>query len=477
MLGRCCPRPPRLQFAGGSIRMTMNEVAIRARNLGKRYRLGLKEDLPDSLVGQVVTWAKSPWANYRKLRGLSCFSETEESPDILWALRDASFEIKRGEVVGIIGRNGAGKSTLLKILSRIVDPSNGQVDIYGRVSSLLEVGTGFHPELTGRENVYLNGTILGMKKREIDEKYAQIMEFAGVEGFAETPVKRYSTGMMVRLAFAVAAHLEPEILIVDEVLAVGDAQFQRKSIGKMQAVARGEGRTVLFVSHNMAAIENLCERVIVLDGGRVMMVADTRTGIREYLKRFCVTPESGDLIRLPRKGDGSVQMTHFTLLDEEEKPTPSTLTGKDVTVSVKYRTRTGEPLRGRISFGISVHQMTNDTLFNLYSYHTDQDFEEIPGTGSFRCRLRRLPLNPGRYLVWARVVVDDVEADFPDEPVGYLDVDAGDFYGTGKLTTDRGYCPIVVDASFSCRQEEERPSVRLEEAEGEDVVVTHPGSS
>jgi len=253
----------------------------------------------------------------------------------------------------------------------------------------------------------------------------------------------------------VAAHLEPEILIVDEVLAVGDAQFQKKSIGKMQAVARGEGRTVLFVSHNMAAIENLCQRVIVLDRGRVVMVTDTATGIREYLKRFCVTPETGDLVRLPRKGDGKVRLTHFRLLDEEGKGIPSTLTGKDVTISVNYRTADGLPLRGRISYGFSVHQMTNDTLFNLYSYHTDQDFEEIPGTGAFRCCLRRLPLNAGRYLVWARVVVDDEEADFPDEPVGYLDVDSGDFYGTGKLTTDRGYCPIVVDASFTCVEEDE----------------------
>jgi lipopolysaccharide transport system ATP-binding protein len=441
----------------------MTDIAIRAENLSKRYRLGLKENLPDSLVGQMAKWARSPLANYRKLRSLSRFTDEEDSPDVLWALRDASFEIKRGEVVGIIGRNGAGKSTLLKILSRIVDPSAGQVEICGRVSSLLEVGTGFHPELTGRENVYLNGTILGMKKREIDAKYSQIVEFAGVDAFIETPVKRYSTGMMVRLAFAVAAHLEPEILIVDEVLAVGDAQFQKKSIGKMQAVARGEGRTVLFVSHNMAAIENLCQKVIVLEGGRVVMVADTKTGIREYLKRFCVTPETGDLARLPRQGTGAIRLTHYDLLDDEGKPIPSTMTGRDVTLSLKYRTSTGEPLKGRISFGVSVHQMTNDTLFNLYTYHTNQDFDEVPGAGSFRCHLRRLPLNPGRYLVWARVVVDDVEVDFPDEPVGYLDVDAGDFYGSGKLTTDRGYCPLVVDASFSCEEEVESCLAPLKE--------------
>lgn len=436
----------------------MQNLAIRAENLSKRYRLGLKDDMPDSLVGSLAKWARSPLANFRKLRSLSRFSE-DESPDVLWALRDVSFEVGQGEVVGIIGRNGAGKSTLLKVLSRITDPTRGQVDVFGRVSSLLEVGTGFHMELTGRENVYLNGTILGMKKREIDEKFDQIVEFAGVDRFIDTVVKRYSTGMLVRLAFAVAAHLEPEILIVDEVLAVGDAQFQKKSIGKMQDVAKGEGRTVLFVSHNMASIENLCQKVIVMDAGRISLIADTKTGIREYLKKFCVTPETGDVTALPRNGDGSVKLTRFELLDEEGNPVPSTLTGKDITFNLAYRATDGKPVNGNVSVGISVHTLANDTLFNLYTYHTGDDFSGLPESGEFRCHLKRLPLNPGRYLVWARIVVDGEEADFPLEPVGYLDVDAGDFYGTGKLTTDRGYCPFVVDANWALANEPAQPAV------------------
>ena len=244
----------------------MTDIAIKVENLGKAYLLGAKEERADTFVGAMMNIAKAPLRNYQRLRGLNTFGHNEESEDILWALKGVSFDIRHGEVVGIIGRNGAGKSTLLKILSRIVEPTEGRVEIRGRVSSLLEVGTGFHPELSGRENVYMNGTILGMKKGEIDRKFDEIVEFSGVERFLDTPVKRYSSGMKVRLAFAVAAHLEPEILIIDEVLAVGDAEFQKKCLGKMQDVAGG-GRTVLFVSHNMGAIQNLCPRAVLLKHG------------------------------------------------------------------------------------------------------------------------------------------------------------------------------------------------------------------
>lgn len=229
----------------------MSDIAIRVENLSKRYRLGVKEEKQDTLVGSVLAMLKRPGQNLQRLRRLTRFADNgADEKDAMWALKDVSFEVKQGEVVGVIGRNGAGKSTLLKILSRITYPTAGRVELHGRVSSLLEVGTGFHPELTGRENIYLNGTILGMRKAEIDRKFDEIVDFSGIEKFIDTPVKRYSSGMGVRLAFSVAAHLEPEILLVDEVLAVGDKVFQDKCLTKMGEVSRS-GRTVLVVSHNM----------------------------------------------------------------------------------------------------------------------------------------------------------------------------------------------------------------------------------
>jgi len=248
------------------------ELAIQVKEVGKLYRIGMKEDAEETLTQALLKAMLSPISNFRKYRSLYRFDDVENGntgTDVLWALRDVSFEVKTGEVLGIVGRNGAGKSTLLKILSRITPPSRGQVEIHGRVSSLLEVGTGFHRELTGRDNIYLNGTILGMRKKEVDRKFDEIVEFSGVEKFLDTPVKRYSSGMSVRLAFSVAAHLEPEILVVDEVLAVGDAAFQKKCINKMQDVGKS-GRTILFVSHNMPAIKMLCTRAILLNEGKLV---------------------------------------------------------------------------------------------------------------------------------------------------------------------------------------------------------------
>src|SRR3972149_1319590 len=237
----------------------MPSPAITVENLSKAYRIGLKAEMHDSLVGAVHGMLRAPLRNLRRLSRMNTFKNQDESEDTFWALRDVSFEVQEGEVVGIIGRNGAGKSTLLKILSRITEPTAGRAIIRGRVSSLLEVGTGFHPELTGRENVYMNGTILGMTKREIDRKFDEIVEFSGVERFLDTPIKRYSSGMKVRLAFAVAAHLEPEILIIDEVLAVGDVEFQAKCVGKMRDVAGG-GPAGRFVSHTIKALSNFLRK-------------------------------------------------------------------------------------------------------------------------------------------------------------------------------------------------------------------------
>ncbi len=259
----------------------MPDTAIRVENLSKAYRIGLKEQTPDTLAGAVASWMRSPLRNFNNLRRLNTFQTNGEAEDIIWALKDVSFDVSEGEVLGIIGRNGAGKSTLLKVLSRITDPTSGKATIRGRVSSLLEVGTGFHPELTGRENIYMNGTILGMSKREIDCKFDEIVEFSGVKRFLDTPIKRYSSGMKVRLAFSVAAHLDPEILIIDEVLAVGDAQFQKRCLGKMQTVARS-GRTVLFVSHNLGAVKEMCQTGIVLAGGRIDFWGSVAESICHY---------------------------------------------------------------------------------------------------------------------------------------------------------------------------------------------------
>jgi lipopolysaccharide transport system ATP-binding protein len=270
--------------------MANRRIAISAESISKCYRIGLKDELHESYAAALFDFLKSPINNYRKYRSLYTFDDIDlsdgngahQSADVYWALRDVSFSIDEGDSLAIIGRNGAGKSTLLKILCRITTPTLGRARIRGKISSLLEVGTGFHKELTGRENVYLNGTILGMSKKEVDTKLDEIIDFSGVEKFIDTPVKRYSSGMKVRLAFSVAAHLEPEILIVDEVLAVGDADFQKKCLNKMKDI--GElGRTVIFVSHNMQAVTRLCRNAILLDRGKMIGVGTSEQMVAEYL--------------------------------------------------------------------------------------------------------------------------------------------------------------------------------------------------
>lgn len=272
--------------------MNNQDFAIKVDKLSKHYRIGLKDQIHDSLGSTIINFLKSPLNNYRKYRSLYRFDDVEingndnnsngNPADIIWALKNVCFEVKKGEVLGIIGRNGAGKSTLLKVLSKITVPSGGHAEIHGRISCLLEVGTGFHLELTGRENIYLNGTILGMTKKEVERKFDEIVDFSGIEKFIDTPVKRYSSGMKVRLGFSVAAHLEPEILIIDEVLAVGDFDFQKKCLNKMQDVGK-EGRTVLFVSHNMQAVTRLCSRAILLDEGQIKYDGSSSEVVAKYM--------------------------------------------------------------------------------------------------------------------------------------------------------------------------------------------------
>lgn len=317
----------------------MTDKAIRVNNLSKRYRIGLEEETNDTFVGAVGSLLKSPFQNLKRLQNLTHFTNVQQnSDDIIWALKDVSFEVKKGEVIGIIGANGAGKSTLLKILAQITHPTTGSIELNGRVASLLEVGTGFHPELTGRENIYLNGTILGMTKKEIDYKLEEIVEFSGVAKFLDTPVKRYSSGMRVRLAFSVAAHLEPEILLIDEVLAVGDAEFQNKCLRKMDAVAKG-GRTILFVSHNMAAIKSLCKKSILFSDGKLADYNETIKVMHNYLNN------NGDEINKAHCGaentltySDSVQLISIRLIDNQNREIEILNENSRLGVEIIYKT-------------------------------------------------------------------------------------------------------------------------------------------
>ena len=391
----------------------MSNVAIRAEQLGKRYRVGAVAVRHGSLREALVRASGAPLRNLKRLRALGATGHAE-SEEIVWALRDVSFEIPVGQAVGIIGRNGAGKSTLLKILSRITEPSVGHAEVHGRVGSLLEVGTGFHPELTGRENVYLNGSILGMDRAYIARKFDEIVEFSGVERYIDTPVKRYSSGMYLRLAFAVAAHLEPEILVVDEVLAVGDAEFQKKCLGKMGEVA-GEGRTVLFVSHNMGAITTLCESVLLLRGGRVAGFGTPDEMIAEYLESGVATetaeyswPELKDA-----PGAGEIRARGLRLRNDRGQTTREFADAEGLTVELEYEVLT--PVwNAQVGFQI----ITTDGVVVLESYQGDLSNEAVlqePGRYQWACRIPGMFLNNGSYYVKLWGVVPNVRWLFPRE--------------------------------------------------------------
>jgi len=364
----------------------MSDVAIRARGIGKRYRVGVQaryKSLRDSLI-HVVT------RPFRRPNG-------HASSDTFWALEDVSFEIAPGEVVGLIGRNGAGKSTLLKILSRITEPTTGEITITGRVGSLLEVGTGFHPELTGRENIFLNGAILGMRKAEIERKFDEIVAFSEVERFLDTPVRHYSSGMYMRLAFAVAAHLEPEILVVDEVLAVGDAAFQRKCLGKMGDVA-SQGRTVIFVSHNMGAINRLCRAAIWLDQGHIIEQGVTADVVAHYLVSNAV--DSGQAVW--PEGIANRDVTEFKLLavrihNQSGEVTATVDWRFPFVLSFDYRVETPLPYC-RVGFVLATAEGT--VVFD--SYDSDSEANQgrrEPGEYTLRCEIPGHLLLPGRYVV------------------------------------------------------------------------------
>ena len=410
----------------------MPEIAITADGLGKAYRLGLRTERADTLVGTIGNMAKAPLRNFRRLRRLDTFSDSSDSADVLWALRDVSFAIREGEVVGFLGGNGAGKSTLLKILSRITEPTEGRATIRGRVSSLLEVGTGFHNELTGRQNVYMNGTILGMKRREIDRKFEEIVDFAGVERFLDTPVKRYSSGMKVRLAFSVAAHLDPEVLIIDEVLAVGDAEFQRKCLGKMQDVA-GSGRTVLFVSHNMGAIQALCSRAIALKAGRIVEDGETADVVRNYLASKTVQDYIGFAADNPhRRTPGSVVFTGGRILNADGEPVSSLIAGEPATFEFEYDNPDGATA---LEPGIVIRNSESIAVFRLDPRYCGTEFAFGP-RGTLRCTLPRLALPFGEYRVGLVMRVRDELSDNIENAMVFS-VESSSFFPTALMPRRR----------------------------------------
>lgn len=386
----------------------MNDpVVISVEKLGKSYRLSHRNERPPhtSLRDVIADNIRSAF------RGKSRESAAI-STENFWALDEVSFQVRRGEVIGVIGRNGAGKSTLLKILSRITEPSRGRVQIKGRVASLLEVGTGFHPELTGRENIFLNGAILGMSRAEIRRKFDAIVAFAEVEKFLDTPVKRYSSGMYVRLAFAVAAHLEPEILIIDEVLAVGDAQFQQRCLGKMQDVASREGRTVLFVSHNLAAVQELCPRSVLLAAGRVVHDGDTTSVIQSYLSDAA----SGNRISLENWSDRSTNGQARILEIELENGTdagPITVGGN---LKIRLHTTFSHPLVNP-TFGVIIHDSLGAPLLDLRSLHAGLQPGRIEGPFTVEMTVPQIGLYPGKYFLspWIADSTCKQDIDFPQK--------------------------------------------------------------
>lgn len=414
----------------------MTPPAITVCGLSKRYRIGarrrertFREALTDAALSPV-----------RRLRSFGRASHRDE--DSIWALKDVSFEVQPGEVLGVIGANGAGKSTLLKILSRITDPTEGTAELAGRVGSLLEVGTGFHHELTGRENIYLSGAILGMAKAETAARFDEIVAFSGIEPFIDTPVKRYSSGMRVRLGFAVAAHLEPEILLIDEVLAVGDAAFRKKCLGKMEEVSHG-GRTVLFVSHNMAAVSHLCTKCLALAGGRVLASGD----VDETVARYLATAEPGEGVEgrrfalAPPAGAVPAHLSAVELLDEQGGPAGRVETGGPLRVRMHFRCAQA----GR--YALTLHLRTPDGV-PLMAFGTESTdgfhLDCAPGEHWADVVVPRLPLAAGTYVVGAGISIPRVRWLHRVERAGTLEVASADVFGAGRAVTSK-LCLVVAE--------------------------------
>lgn len=401
---------------------------ITVNQLSKRYILGARAGKGEGLRHALERVVRSPLALLRPREKPPARADRE-----FWALRHLDLRIGEGETVGIIGRNGAGKSTLLKLLSRITDPTEGSIRLRGRVASLLEVGTGFHPELTGRENVFLNGAILGMSRAEIKRKFDEIVAFSGIERFIDTPVKRYSSGMHVRLAFAVAAHLEPEILIVDEVLAVGDSEFQKKCIGKMEDVATKQGRTVLFVSHQMPVIQNLCSRCVLLDRGRLVKEGATDEIVAAYMAAGVELAGTPLHERSDRSGKGEARVTGVAILDRDGQPLQEVYSGSDVVIRVSYSVAAGKTLRDSlICIDVSKEMKW---FFGLSTALVSKRELQLTGEGHVDFLVPNWPLSGGTYHLGTYLESGGEAQDVVHDAV-VVETGDGDFYGTGRLCHD-----------------------------------------
>lgn len=422
----------------------MSEPVIKIENISKLYRLGLVGG--KTMSDDIRRW----WAKIRHKEDptLAIGQENileKHGSDYIWALQNVNLDIQQGEVLGIIGKNGAGKSTLLKIISRITSPTSGVIKIKGRIASLLEVGTGFHPELTGRDNIFLNGTILGMTKSEIQKKLDEIIDFAGVERYIDTPVKRYSSGMYVRLAFAVAAHLEPEILVVDEVLAVGDAEFQKKAIGKMRDVSKSDGRTVLFVSHNMNSIQELCTRVAHIGNGNLLYHGNVMETIMNYLNNDKLLNKGLLLENIEnREGNGFITFTDYQITDYKGNVLNNVLSGQDIKIAMQFKVNKKQdyPI---VHFSVNVTNNYDQPLFHLSTTEgngTELKINNLTSSGTVYCNVPSLPLPQGVYNL--HLFCSDRQKVFDSiQFAGELTVESGNFFGTGKILEARSGALLV----------------------------------
>ena len=417
----------------------MAPIAIEATGISKQYRIGELNKYP-MLREALVNVVRTPVRAVLSKKG----ERSARSRPTLWALKDIDLEVTTGEVVGIVGRNGAGKSTLLKVISGITEPTEGYADVYGRVGSLLEVGTGFHMELTGRENIFLNGALLGMRRHEIKSRFDEIVAFSEVDEYLDTPVKRYSSGMYMRLAFAVAAHLEPEILIVDEVLAVGDATFQKKCLGKMGDVARA-GRTVLFVSHNMAMIQSLCDRVVWLDGGRVRSEGPTREVIGNYLEDALHKNAEPVGERLDREGDGSVRVESLRIEDADGRSVLHT--GSRLRITIGYES--AQPVRNLRAY-VSISDANHVGIYGLDTDATGGLPEILPATGTLTCMTDPIRVTSGRCYATVALLKPGTMADRVPQAV-YLDIEPDEERGVGIAPT-RDWVLCTLGQSWSVEQ-------------------------
>lgn len=412
--------------------MSDADYAVRVDSVGKMYKLGQMQ-AGYNLLSEAVT---------QRLKSVRTGRTQREE---LWAVQDVSFDVAHGDRLGIIGHNGAGKSTLLKLLARVTPPSKGSIRLRGRVGALLEVGTGFNAELTGRENVYLNGAVLGMSRAEIGRKFDEIVAFAEVERFIDTPVKRYSSGMYLRLAFSVAAHLEPDVLIVDEILSVGDLRFQEKCIGRMQEVA-GEGRTVIFVSHNLPALTNLCPRSVLLSRGTKVTEGRTEDVVREYVRAVRADASVQLHDRGDRQGSGRLRFTDIWF-ESEGRRIDTASTGTDLDIVVRYESAGGTPLPSAM-FGASVYTLAGNLLLQCQSdVINGGEFASVPSSGEVRLRLPRCPIPGGQYLINVLGRVNGETADWVGN-AAELTIAEGDFYSSGRLPAE-SHTTVLVDQDWS----------------------------